>query len=60
VTKQNYTTKLLYIANAVFRIVQNHSEYGTLVGFRRDDRLSRFPLDPPLTPYKETARHVFL
>ena len=32
-TKQ-WTVKLTYIANAVFRIVQNHGEKVTLVGFR--------------------------
>ena len=38
-------TKWPYIANAVFRIVQNHGEKVTFVGFKGASP----PLDPPLT-----------
>jgi len=47
VTKQ-LTAKWSYIANAVFRIAQNHGEKVTFVGFRRGDRPNRPSLDPPL------------
>jgi len=45
VTKQ-WTAKRLYIANVVFRIVQNHCDKGTLAGFRGGAIAP--PTDPPL------------
>jgi len=56
VTKQR-TAKWPYIANAVFRIVQNHGGKSYFVGFRGGDRPKRSPWIRPwnLQPYESGA-----